>query len=1338
MNDTNDVIIKIKVKKNKTRKNDSVIVNDTIIVKKYCKRGTRKNKDGNCEPILPEPEQNDATTEINQNIGIDAPTTGKKYCKRGTRKNKNGNCEPILPEKNALPQNVVIDAPPVIKKTCKKGTRKNKNGNCELINMNQPPIIENGSNNNNNDEDVSSPNNNTNLESNKDFDFLYPDLDDPNFNIKIAKKKEFNDTQYDGTIYNIKEQADILCGMEFELMPHQLFVRNFLSMQTPYNSLFLYHGLGSGKTCSAIGIAEEMRSYMKQIQQSEDEYSGRIIVIASPNVQMNFRMQLFDPSKLIDPSNKETGEWNIKSCVGNSLLNEISPASTKGLTKEKIEANMNKIIDSSYEFFGYTEFTNKVVEYTRNATNEEDKQKIISKVFSNRLIIIDEVHNLRIEDGKNKNVTEHLFYIVKEASNVRLLLLSATPMYNSYKEIIWITNLLNVNDGRSIIKTNDVFDENGSFKTGGRELLKQKLTGYVSYVRGENPYTFPYRIYPDTFDTYKLNTFSEQNTRPTIQLSDGNKITDDLKYIQPYLTKMKGFQEEKYLEIMDSLKNKGTGDEDDDDEKNTTYGYNTLLKPIQALNFVFPMEIVDTKRSALHATMKEYKTADAITYNYRESTLKSFGRVFSKEHLDKYSSKISKICDIILRSTGTILIYSQFIDDGIIPMALALEEMGFLRYSTAPNTMSLLEEQNPKIKPIDSIHLKTKSKIDIVGHEFKTARYIMITGEQLLSPNNTKDLAYFNEPSNNYGKYAKVILISRAGSEGLDYKNVRQIHVMDPWYNMNRIEQIIGRGVRNFSHCNLPFEERNVEIYLHATLIENEERSSEECADLYIYRMAERKSIKIGNVTRLMKETSVDCILNVKQSGFTVEKLNAIAANKRLEISLSTDNLKVNFMIGDRQFTDACDYQDKCELVCKPTVNITDDDIVKHTYSEDFTTTNNIRIANKIRSLFKENHFYKRMELISLINKVKPYPIEQIYSTLTFLVNNRNELLVDKYERPGILENKDDIYIFKPIEISDTNSSLYEHITPIEYSHQNVQIKLNTELIKHDKQSSFIELMQMVKDNDRIVFDTTKNDLTDYYSNLQRVKGVLKDVHGISFESIKKYTVHHFLDTTLIEDKITICKNMFQSVDKHNIDDVLEGMVKSYFESRKVLFQGVSCILLPNVSKENVFTNILYKLHDFTSQPYDDNYNVKLNFTVEKKKINKTYFGYFARDQKNIKPVFRVTKVVKTKRESVAKKKVERKSEKLDGVLIEKATKTDILKVLNDMTIELQTAQKIKQNIVPYNNNDQKKTTVAELCVLLEMIMREIQAKIPRKEYSAEKYTFLTPEEALFLISEKN
>ena len=127
-------------------------------------------------------------------------------------------------------------------------------------------------------------------ENSEENSFLYPNLNDKEFNIKIAEKKEFNDTKYDGTIHDsIKDHADSLAKADFELQPHQAFVKNFMSFQTPYSSLLLYHGLGTGKTCSAIGVCEEMRDYMKQTG-----IAKRIIIVASENVQDNFKLQLFD------------------------------------------------------------------------------------------------------------------------------------------------------------------------------------------------------------------------------------------------------------------------------------------------------------------------------------------------------------------------------------------------------------------------------------------------------------------------------------------------------------------------------------------------------------------------------------------------------------------------------------------------------------------------------------------------------------------------------------------------------------------------------------------------------------------------------------------------------------------------------------------------------------------------------------------------------------------------------------------------------------------------------------------------------------------------------------
>jgi hypothetical protein len=93
-----------------------------------------------------------------------------------------------------------------------------------------------------------------------------------------------------------------------------------------------------------------------------------------------------------------------------------------------------------------------------------------------------------------------------DLGNLRLLFLTATPMFNSSKEIIWILNMMNMNDKRSIVKSSDVFDSNDNLLPDGKEILIQKSTGYISYVRGENPYTFPFRIYPNIFfELFKLS-----------------------------------------------------------------------------------------------------------------------------------------------------------------------------------------------------------------------------------------------------------------------------------------------------------------------------------------------------------------------------------------------------------------------------------------------------------------------------------------------------------------------------------------------------------------------------------------------------------------------------------------------------------------------------------------------------------------------------------------------------------------------------------------------------------------------------------------------------------------
>ncbi len=106
------------------------------------------------------------------------------------------------------------------------------------------------------------------FDSNNDkIPLKYPHLQNKDFQKKISLKKEFQ-YKYDGTIKNIIEENNKqeLCkqnDIDFELSPHQEFVKRFMNFNTPYNGLLLYHGLGSGKTCSAIGITEEFRKSNK-------------------------------------------------------------------------------------------------------------------------------------------------------------------------------------------------------------------------------------------------------------------------------------------------------------------------------------------------------------------------------------------------------------------------------------------------------------------------------------------------------------------------------------------------------------------------------------------------------------------------------------------------------------------------------------------------------------------------------------------------------------------------------------------------------------------------------------------------------------------------------------------------------------------------------------------------------------------------------------------------------------------------------------------------------------------------------------------------------------------
>ena len=1283
--------------------------------------------------------------------------------------------------------------------------------------------------------------------------YLYPNLNDKNFNIKIATKKEFNDTKYDGTIYNnIKEQADILAKADFELQPHQTFVKNFMSFQTPYSSLLLYHGLGSGKTCSAIGVCEEMRDYMKQMAMTK-----RIIIVASENVQDNFKLQLFDERKLkiVD------GVWNIRACTGNKLIKEINPMNMN-IPKEKIISQIKNLINTYYIFLGYGQFANyiiKTINYTEELEREREKthekkkiqtlkdekvklnNRIIKRLrneFNGRLIVIDEVHNIRkTDDNENKKVAINLELLVKAAENLRFLFLSATPMYNNYKEIVWLLNLMNTNDKRSRIEVKDIFDKNGNFKKNGEETLIRKATGYVSFVRGENPYTFPFRVYP--------NDFSKENTFPSIsypsyQMNLKKIPHDDKKRILSlYLNKIGDCnncgkcQYCVYKYIIYNLRNKkfaittktGVVRDMPSFENMESFGYTLLQMPLESLIISYPVpglkslleempsEIFSEELSesfsqstplepeeqepeqqeeepeqeqqeeeqeqqdknkrfrcpkgqiqkppksqiCVPKVVNVIQTGGSIDphqltgktglermmnfvdekspplkgeYEYKKSTITEYGKIFSQELIGNYSWKIKSILNKIVDEVngnigeGVILVYSQYIDSGLIPVALALEEMGFTRYGQ--NVKPLF-----KTKPTEVVDVRTM-KPPTDKRNFMPARYSIITGDPRLSPNNDYEVKGSTGEDNKDGNKVKVILISKAGSEGIDLKFIRQVHILDPWYNMNRIEQIIGRAVRNFSHKDLPFEKRNVEIYMYGTILQD---NKEEAADLYVYRVAEYKAIQIGKVSRILKETAVDCIINHDQTNFTQEIMNATLKEPITQI-LSNGMTLNDFKIGDAPFSPACDYMASCNYSCRPDANIVENNLNEDTYDEKFIMMNSEKILQRIRMLMKESFFYKKDTFLKAIRTPKEYPYVQIYSALTQLIEDNNEFIVDKYGRNGRLINIDEYYLFQPVELRDKNISIFDRSVPIDYKHTMINFEIKKNIVqpvieKRNVDAAIVAEQPLRFQEGKKIIDEMNVNLNiskeftkqtkvprgddNWYKHCGIVmKRMAKEYPETRGDMLIQLLIEHMIDLLLFEEKLEVM-NYLYSLDTIKTG-TFEWFAKDYFDKNTIVTKNLQAMVMYKLNKRIVM--ILNANNKWVQAEPEDERELAmskegkdfLSFNVDG--YNKIV-GFIGYEKSNRYLVFK-TKDMTSKRDT--------------GARCDEAGKDKTMKKINEIIGEIKyTNENTKLEKDSNGNIIRESIGHTELCVIQEFILRYFdEIKKDGKKW------FLTPEMAIY------
>jgi hypothetical protein len=562
---------------------------------------------------------------------------------------------------------------------------------------------------------------------------------------------------------------------------------------------------------------------------------------------------------------------------------------------------------------------------------------------------------------------------------------------------------------------------------------------------------------------------------------------------------------------------------------------------------------------------------------------------------------------------------------------------------------------------------------------------------------------------------------------------------------MNRIEQIIGRAVRNFSHKDLPFEKRNVQIFMYGTILGD---NKEEAADLYVFRVAELKAVQTGNVTRLLKETAVDCIINHEQTNFTQETMKKYL-REEITQELSNGLIIHDFKIGDAPFSPACDYMPTCNYVCRPTKDINEDDLNEDTYNDSFIKMNSEKINQKIRLLMKEGFFYKKDTLIELINIPKKYPLVQIYAALTMLIDDNSEFIVDKYGRNGRLVNIGDYYLFQPIELLDKNISIYERSVPIDYKHSMIRfdmkpkMKVGKLIFENDvenvdenekQERKNAEEKQIVNDyeerKNKIMEELNKNfDLTSEYlkpgtkvprgdDNWYKHCGVVMRRIAKDFPESKEYLLNfliaHMIELLLFEEKLDLM-NYIYSLKEITINTI-EFYIKDYFERKSVSTKNFSAIILYNLNKRKImiFNNNIKKWIE--AEPEDqreiaetEEVRKMLDFKVTDYNNIVGFMGY----EKNNKYLIFKTKDMLSNRDT--------------GARCDEAGKNKTMQILNKIlgeekyTKENTKIQKDNKNVI------QEAIGHVELCVMQEFILRFFD-RIKKDD----KKWFLSPEMALY------
>ena len=607
------------------------------------------------------------------------------------------------------------------------------------------------------------------------IDFLpkYPNIEDTKYpNLNPYENKNFNDVLYHKKEFyeNRLEEDEKFPSEKGMLTKYQNTIVRFLSSNTPYNRLLLVHDPGLGKTCSAIGSIE-------RIKNENSNFKGALILAKGDTILDNFKEQL------------------VQKCTRGQYI----PENFQKLSQREKVFRIKKLI-SYYNFNTFQIFAKEL---------EKINDTILKERYSNLIIVIDEVHNLRIQDKSQEDekqpieVYKQFHRFIHTVENCKILLMSGTPLKDSIEELSSIGNLLVSKDqqfpeGEQFLKEYTTL-ENNIYKIKDAKIpeIKKKLKGKVSVLK-ERPSKVQKKF-----------------------------LGKRLKHLDVDILEMSQHQLEGYIDAFNKdIETKSLLENSREASlfvfPDGSYGNTGFKKYISEIE----EKKIPSKRSKI-ALQKRYK------FNNNFDIKNTDTDEVKLEKIKKYSCKYASVIEKILNKKGNCFLYSSIVEgSGCILLSLLLELFG---YSRANGTETEVGK-----------------------------RYALLTG----STTNKKTIVErFNKLDNVEGEIIQIIVGSRAVSEGLSFNNIIFEGILTPHWNYSETSQAIARGIRLGSHNELIKLGKTPKVEIQQSVATSKNfKEKEYSIDLHMYKISEDKDVSIKSVLRILMEISFDCALNYKRN----------------------------------------------------------------------------------------------------------------------------------------------------------------------------------------------------------------------------------------------------------------------------------------------------------------------------------------------------------------------------------------------------------------------------------------------------------------------------------------